>query len=287
MRRILYIFMIFALFSCNMERKELEKPVIAVSILPQKYLISSIADTLADVLVMVPPGASPATWEATPVQMKSLGDARIYFRIGHIGYEMAWMGRIEEINPDLKIIDLSKNLKLRGMEIEHGDHSHHGIDPHTWMSVRNMEIMAGKVLDELLILFPGQEIQLQQNFTNLLEEIGRVRAFTENTLSDFEGEAFMIFHPSLGYFADDLGLEQYTIEYEGKEPSPAHLRKVIDLAKENGIKTIFVQQEFDKRNAEIIAEEINGQLIVINPLSESWPEEIKNISTSLKSSFLK
>ena len=163
MQRFYFILIIFSLLSCNVERGEDRKKMVAVSILPQKYLIQAIADSLAEVMIMVPPGASPATWEATPAQMKSLADASIYFRIGHIGFEQAWMKRIIEINPDLRIIDLSKGLKLRGIEIAHGDHSHHGIDPHTWMSSTNMAIMAGTVLNELLTLFPENEDLIRHN----------------------------------------------------------------------------------------------------------------------------
>ncbi len=236
---------------------------------------------------MVPPGASPATWEATPAQMKSLGDALIYFRIGHIGFEKAWMAKAAEINPEMKITDLSENLTLRGMSYDHGDHSHSGIDPHVWMSPGNMEIMAEKVFDELLKLFPQHKEFLERNYSALLLEIEETGQFASDQLSAYKGETFLIFHPSLGYFADDYGLLQAAIENEGKEPSSAHMIKIIDMARSKGIKVIFVQQEFDRRNAEIIANEIEGQVIEFNPLSESWPDEIKNLSLSLKNSFQK
>ncbi len=287
MNRILLIFFLIILVSCKTEQKDVLKPVIAVSVLPQKYLVSSIADTLVDVVVMVPPGASPATWEASPAQMKSLEEAVLYFRIGHIGFEQAWMQRMEEINPEMLVVDLSKGLKLRGISVKHGDHSHQGVDPHTWMSPVNMDIMAAEIYAELIKIFPQYQQQLQQNYKELLIEIEKTGIYADNELSDFQGQHFLIFHPSLGYFADDFGLLQESIEYEGKEPSAAHLKKIIDMAKEKGIKTIFVQQEFDKRNAEIIAREINGEVVVINPLSETWPEEIKLISLSLKNSFSK
>ncbi|MEN8226147.1 MAG: zinc ABC transporter substrate-binding protein, partial [Bacteroidota bacterium] len=87
MQRILLFLFLFSLLACNVEKDKPSKPVVAVSILPQKYLVSSIADTLLDVLVMVPPGASPATWEASPAQMRSLDHALAYFQIGHIGFE--------------------------------------------------------------------------------------------------------------------------------------------------------------------------------------------------------
>ena len=287
MYRLYILILMIGLFGCNNINKEPGKPVIGLSILPQKYLVASIADTLADVVVMVPPGASPATWEATPAQMKSLGDALIYFRIGHIGFEKAWMAKAAEINPEMKITDLSENLTLRGMSYDHGDHSHSGIDPHVWMSPGNMEIMAGKVFDELLKLFPQHQEFLERNYSALLVEIEETGQFAGDQLSAYKGETFLIFHPSLGYFADDYGLLQAAIEYEGKEPSSAHMIKIIDMARSKGIKVIFVQQEFDRRNAEIIANEIEGQVIEFNPLSESWPDEIKNLSLSLKNSFQK
>jgi len=287
MYRLYILILMIGLFGCNNISEESNKPVIGLSILPQKYLVSSIADTLADVVVMVPPGASPATWEATSAQMKSLGDALVYFRIGHIGFEKAWMAKASEINREMKIVDLSENLTLRGMTYNHGDHSHTGIDPHVWMSPGNMEIMAGKVFDELQKLFPQHKEQLERNYSALLDEIEDSKQFASDQLSACKGETFLIFHPSLGYFADDYGLFQAAIEYEGKEPSPAHMIRIIDMARSKGIKVIFVQQEFDRRNAEIIANEIEGQVIVIDPLSISWPDEIKALSISLKNSFQK
>ena len=273
------------LFGCNHISKESGKAVIGVSILPQKYLVSSIADTLADIIVMVPPGASPATWEVTPAQMKSLGNAQVYFRIGYIGFEEAWMPMIMEINPEMKVIDLSEGMEIRGMINGHGNHSNSGIDPHIWMSPANMDAMAIKVFAELQKLFPQHKAQLRRNYSSLMNDIQEAGSYADEHLSEYAGETFLIFHPSLGYFADDYGLVQAAIEYEGKEPSPAHMKEVIDLALSKGIKLIFVQQEFDKRNAEIIADAIDGQVIEINPLSVTWTDEIKAISLSLKNSF--
>jgi len=271
--------------SCNSGPSEPERPVIAVSILPQKYIVSTIVDTLADVHVIIPPGASPATWEATPSQMKDLGDAIVYFRIGHIGFEQAWISNIMDINPELPVVDLSTNLELRGIEYTHDDHKHHGVDPHIWMSARNMEVMSRKVFNELQKYFPDQKPLLRRNYSKLMLEIKTAGRYADKKLAGHAGESFLIFHPALGYFADAYGLEQLSIEYEGKEPSPAQMKEIIDEANAKGIKTIFVQMEFDKRNAEIIAKEIGGQVVVINPLSEAWPYEMENITNSLKKSF--
>lgn len=284
MRSLLIIPLVIILFSCK-QANERDKPLIAVSILPQKYLLESLVDTLADVMVMVPPGANPATWEATPAQMAELGEADAYFRIGHIGFEKAWMDNIAEINPDMKITDLSKGIDLLKSGCDHGEHGHGAVDPHIWMSARRMELMAARAHKELTGIFPEYKPLIDKNYIRLYKEIKATAASLSSMLSEYRGESFLIFHPSLTYFADEYGLEQLAIELEGKEPSPSHMRSVIDAAREKGIKTIFVQKEFDRRNAAVIAREIGAEVVVIDPLSEKWPEEMALMSLRLISAF--
>jgi len=285
MQRFFIILILFGLFSCSSDRDKASNPVVAVSILPQKYLISAIADSLVEVVVMVPPGASPATWEATPAQMRSLDDALIYFRIGHIGFEKAWMTRIQDINDEMKVVDLSEGLSLLSIDVKHGDHSHAGTDPHTWMSPSRMESMARKVYSELSVTWPDQKDFFRANYEKLMQEIKSVNGIMNRQLTPLIGRSFLIFHPSLGYLAEDYGLRQHALEYEGKEPSPAHMKEIIDLARENDIRIIFVQEEFDKRNASVVADEIGGKIIQINPLAENWPDEMRSISEKLVKSY--
>jgi zinc transport system substrate-binding protein len=285
MQRLLIILLVFALISCGTESKKPEGPFIAVSILPQKFLVEGIVDTLARVHVMIPPGASPATWEPSTSDMKDLGDALIYFRIGHIGFEQAWISDIMDLNPELTMIDLSGNVALRGISYAHGDHRHEGVDPHIWMSADNMEVMARRIFKELQELFPQHKPELRRNYSDLMLEIKNSKKYADEQLADHKGRSFLIFHPSLGYLADEFELKQVSIEFEGKEPSPSYLKQLIDLADSLEINTIFVQEEFDQANAEVIAREINAKIIQIRPLSENWPAAYKNIVTSLKRSF--
>ncbi len=286
MRRSLIFLLLLALMGCSVqEKKESSKPVIGVSILPQQYLVQGIADTLADIVVMVPPGASPATYEATPAQMSSLAGASVYFSIGHIGFERAWMSKIRELNPGMHVVDLSAGLKLRGLESRHEGHSHTGVDPHVWMSPANMEAMARTVYHELQYYFPDDKDFLRQNYEGLMRDIKEAGSYARRELNPYQGRTFLIFHPSLGYLADDYGLVQESIEYEGKEPSPAHMKKMVDMAREKDIKVIFVQKEFDRRNATIIADEIGATVVTIDPLSTSWGGEFRKTVAALKTAL--
>ena len=93
--------------------------------------------------------------------------------------------------------------------------------------------------------------------------------------------AFMIYHPALSYFARDYSLHQIPIEAGGKEPSPAHLRDLINSCKKEKVRIIFVQPEFDRRNADLIAQQTGTRVVSINPLSYDWEEEMMNTARAL------
>mgnify|MGYP003311520375 FL=1 len=93
--------------------------------------------------------------------------------------------------------------------------------------------------------------------------------------------AFMIYHPALSYFARDYDLKQISIEEGGKEPSPAQLKHLIETCRNNNVNIIFVQQEFDQHNAQLIADELGIRIVPINPLSYHWQEEMMGIAKSL------
>ncbi|MFW6371595.1 MAG: metal ABC transporter solute-binding protein, Zn/Mn family, partial [Bacteroidota bacterium] len=145
------------LLSCTSNKKQSqdqEKPVVTVSILPQKTFIEKIAGDDFNIQVLVPHGASPESYTLLPSQLKEISRSEVWFGIGHIGFELSWKEKIEEINNDMKVVDLSEGMDLiRGEEIDHGDHVHiGGIDPHIWMSPKLVKQMAQKITDVLVEL---------------------------------------------------------------------------------------------------------------------------------------
>lgn len=281
--------MMVTLFSCtsqNGKNNENEKPKIVVSIAPQKFIIDKIAGDLVDVMVMIPPGTSPHVYDPTPRQMMEVGKSDIYFFIGNLGFEVAWYYSIKDTYPQLMLVNLNDDLDLlSGEEHDHGDHQHAGFNPHTWMSPRNIVIMGERIKTVLAGKYPELKNTLEANFLLFKQEITTIDKEVSTTLSDLPGRAFMIFHPSLTYFARDYGLTELAIEFEGKEPAPSQLRQSIDNAKAAGVKVIFVQKEFDSENAKIIAREINGRIIQIDPLSEKWDESLMQTVKEMKVSY--
>ena len=268
------------LFACS--NKVQQENIITVTIEPQRYFAEQLADTLFRIETMVPVGTSPEIYDPTPVQMANLAHSKAYFCIGHIGFEEAWIEKLQQNYPKIPFFDNSIGVAMIESWHHHGDHFHsEGVDPHIWTSPKAVRRIVRNMCASLMEIDPSNKEQYAANLQKLLEQIDAVDEKITQILQNSSQKAFIIYHPALSYFARDYGLRQLSIEYHGKEPSPELLKQMIDVAKEQGIKTVFVQQEFDKKNAEIIAQELGCQPIIINPLSYNWGEEMINIAQAL------
>ena len=260
-----------------------QENIITVTIEPQRYFAEQLTDSLFRIECMVPAGTSPETYDPTPAQMAKLARSKAYFCIGHIGFEEVWLDKLKQNTPQTTFFDNSKGIALITSEHTHSDnHEHkHGVDPHIWSSPKTIRLIVQNMYNALIEIDEANKDLYAANLKRLLEQTDAIDEKITQTLQNSSQQAFIIYHPALAYFARDYGLTQYSIENEGKEPSPEQLKKLMDVAKEKGIKTVFVQQEFDRKNAELVAKEIGCRLIVINPLSYDWGEEMMRIAQAL------
>ena len=286
------LLIIICLTSCNTgkPKQNNEKPVIAVTIEPQRYFTEAIAGDKFDVISIVPKGSSPETYDPTPQQLVSLGDSKAYFRIGYIGFEQTWTDKLTDNAPHLQFFDMSQGVDLiydnthSHRHAEDGKEHHHatGVEPHIWNSATNAQIIAGNILSALCSIDKSNESAYLERYNALCRQIEHTDSLIRQTLTAPGADhAFMIYHPALSYFARDYGLHQIPIEAGGKEPSPAHLKALIDTCKSEKVHVIFVQPEFDRRNAEIIAKQTGTRIVDINPLSYDWEAEMLNTAKAL------
>lgn len=270
---------------CSVDSKESDKEVIAVSILPQKYFVEQVAGQTYDVHVMVPPGASPETFDPTPRELVKISDAVAYFKIGHIEFEKGWDEKIKSINSELKFYDLSLGIELiSGEDHDHGHH-HQGVDPHVWMSVRNAGQISKNILVALKELNPEEAATYELNYNRFMSRLDSLDHWIQSQLSEREHDVFLIFHPALTYYARDYGLEQESLEYEGKQPTPQHFRNITEMAREHQINQVFIQKQFDIENAQMLAKEIGAEIVEIDPLSDDWEGEVIAITKKLKNAL--
>ena len=281
--------------------------VVTVSVLPQKYFVERIGGEHVAVNVMVAPGASPATYEPTPEQMAALSESAAYYNIG-VAFEDVWLDKIAAANEDMVIVDTTAGIERISMvehehEDEHADEDHEdehegehedgheddheegGLDPHVWTSPEMVKIMSQSIYENLVDLDPANADEFKTNLDAFVAEIDTLEDEISGALAGLEGEKFFVFHPAWGYFARDFGLVQVPIEVGGTEPSASELAELIDEAKHEGAKVIFVQPEFSTRSAETIAEEIGGSVVLISPLEEDWMSNLSKVAEAFSSAL--
>ncbi len=283
-RTLITVTIILLITSCGEGSRSADIPVISVSILPQQYFIERIAGDRVKVNVMIPPGASPATYDPTVSQLSKLDRSCLYLRIGYLGFELGWSDRIRSVNPSMKVVDLSTGIELIGETEEqtlHG-HSHGSVDPHLWMSSINAKIIARNIYNEMLLLLPDEKDILTLNLRILEQDLDSLHRSITDMLSMKHNRSFMIYHPALTYFAREFNLNQYALETGGKTPSPAQMKRMSDLGKAEGISTIFIQRQFDRKNAEALAREIDAEIVQINPLDPDWYNQMLYIAKKLQ-----
>jgi zinc transport system substrate-binding protein len=294
-----------------------DKPTVFVSILPQKYFVQQISMDHIHVEVMVQPGASPATYEPKPSQMRQLASSSAYFAIG-VAFEQAWLKKIAGVNPEMQIVHTDEGITKLTMVEHHHDQEHHadqhhsvkedkeheeehadvhhneetghnilhgGVDPHIWLSPALVKKQVTTIADTLSKIVPEKKSLFQENLKNFVRKIDALDTDLRNIFKERKGMRFMVFHPSWGYFAKDYGLEQIAIENEGKEPKLAQLRKLIEHAQENDINVIFVQPQFSTRSATVVAREINGEVIPADPLAENWLSNMRIVADKFKNTL--
>ena len=242
---------------------------IMVSILPQVDFVENIGKDKVSVSVMIPPGSSPATYEPKMEQLKKLSDADLYIKIGRIPFEKTQMKRLADLNPKMKITDSSEGIEI------------YENDSHIWMSPKLVKIQAENIYLALVEIDSENKDFYERNKNEYLAKLDDLDLELQNAFSEMRGKKILVFHPAFGYLARAYGFEQIAIEIEGKEPSAENLANIIDIAKKEDIKTIFVQEQFSTKSAEAVARQINGVVVSLDPLAENYIENLRKIGEEM------
>lgn len=272
-------------FICCSSNKT-ETNILSVTIEPQRYFLEQIVGDKFKVISLVPSGANPESFDPTPSQMMALDNSRGYFRIGFLGIESSLIDKIKN-QSSLEIANCSKGITIIGDDHDHSSEEslhhdgHEGGDPHYWSSITSAKQILNNMYDMIIKIDTSNQIVYTNNYNNELQKINNTDSIIKSYLSQSDTKAFVIYHPALSYFADEYNLEQLSIEHDGKNPSPTQLKKLIDEAKEKKVKVVFIQAEFDSKNAEVIANQIGAATYSINLLSYDWHAEMINIAKAI------
>ncbi len=285
MRKIFFFLMLLISSACGRNGTDSGSKIITVSIAPFKYFVEQIAGNDFTINVMVPVGADPHTYEPFPGQINKLRKSAAYISNGYLGFEMNWLDRFYETNPVMKRLNLSTVITPLNSLHKHESGHLESADPHYWVSPVCALAISKAVKELLCELNPSQKEKYESNYQALISVINQVDMKAKELFSGPGNKSFMIYHPNLAYLARDYGLEEIPVEFEGKEPTPSRMKELIDRARQDNLKTIFVQVGYDTKNAQVISGEIGARIVIIDPLSEDWQKSTTDIIEALHKSF--
>ncbi|WP_417594214.1 metal ABC transporter solute-binding protein, Zn/Mn family [Oceanospirillum sp.] len=286
-----------------------DKPLVFVSVSPQKYLLQKIAGDQVNIEVLVQPGHNPHSYDPSARQMARLAKAQMLMTTG-VPFEQVWLPRISRLNSEMRLVDtLAGSASAKAAYIsrhdhhedqphdhevhsshdehshDHESHNHEGLDPHIWMDPMKALSQARIMTDALKELRPEAAEIFEQGYLSLASELKTLDHEVHELLEPYEGRTFMVFHPAWGHFAARYHLKQIAIEYQGKSPSARQLVRLSETAKAENIRVILVQEQFNQKPAERIAENIGARVVKADPLPENLPKAIRKLSEQLLESW--
>jgi zinc transport system substrate-binding protein len=269
---ILSIIIFMVLSGCSKKIEPDDNIQVVVSILPLAEFTEKIGGGRVHVSVMVPAGTTPHNYEPTPSQLIGLNTADIYVKVGTpIEFEIAWLDKILAANKNMLVCDASKDIPL----------SEKDLDPHVWLSPVNAKIMVGNIYAALIEKDAEHKEFYRMNKTKYIEELAALDKQIKTMLAQKKNRKFMVYHPAWGYFARSYDLEQIAVEKQGKEPTAKGILQVIEQAQKENINIIFASPQFNTKNAQVIAREIKGEVLLIDPLAKNYIDNLKNIALQL------
>jgi len=238
---------------------------VATTIAPLGDFVKAVGGEKVEVIVVVPPGAEPHTFEPTPSLMMDVAKADLYVMNG-AGLEF-WMDKLLEANKRMVVVDSSQGVAL--LQERKGE-----IDPHIWISLRNAAVQVNNICAGLIEVDSQNKDFYIKNRDAYLETLKALDVELNRTFAGKKNKIFIVHHPAWTYFARDYDLSQVPLMENEKEPGPKYLGEVIDLARTNNITTIFVEPEYNPKAAEVMAREMNTSIVTLDPLAKNYLENM-------------
>ena len=282
--------LLILMVGCNGPRRapatDAKKKEIAVTIEPLCYFSKKIAGDDYAFFSVVPVGRSPETYDPTFRERLRVGNSEAFFYLNLLALEQTLIKSMQQNQTGTRLFNLSEGMSLEAEEMgeagsTHSHHGHEGFDPHIWTSFTGAKVMSENIYKAMASLDTLKSDDFKTNYLRLMNELELLENELHQQLDTLSCRAFVIFHPALTYFAKEFDLIQYSIEEDGKDPSPASLKSLIDEAQQAQVKVVFVQVEFDRSYAEQIAKVLDARIVTINPLDAHWDVQMRRIVNAL------
>ena len=244
-----------------------DQVVVVASIAPLGDFVRHVGGDRVKVEVLVPPGASPHTFEPTPAQVRRLATADLLVLNG-VGLEF-WAEKMVQsaANPNLRVVVTSEGLDIMQTVDEEGKV---GGNPHVWLDPINAALQVARIRDALIEVDRADKDIYLKNGAAYIEDLKALDREIMLTVAQFREKRFVAFHSAWVYFARRYGLEQAAVieRVPGSEPSPGEIAQVVETIRRVKAKAIFAEPQLSSRVAEAIAAETGARVLFLNPLGD-------------------
>lgn len=287
MKNVTYVVVLFFmgvfLQSCSYTKTEKDKIDVIVSIPPEAFIVKAIAADLVNINCVMENGNNPESFEPSVNQILKLSQSDIYFAIGLLDFERKLIENSK--SNSTKVYLFSDSIKL--LYGTHGKcpygHHHHtsDADPHLWTTVTNLKSMSRIIYNALIDIDSKNSKDYTVNYNILISQLDSLDLYIKSAADKVGSKSFIVWHPSLSYFAKEYGYNQISIGNDHKEQSISRLIENISEATRQNAHVFFYQKDFDQSQALTANEKIDARFVEINTMNENIIEELKYISDEL------
>jgi zinc transport system substrate-binding protein len=256
---------------------------ILVSFYPIYKFTKAVGGEKVDVSVIIPSGVEPHDWEPTIHDIENLKKAKMVI-INGAGFE-SWISKLISANPDITVIDSSKNISL--LQKNGGKST---TDPHIWLDPILVKIQIQNIADGLIKSDPENADYYQKNANQYKAKLDLLDNQIRTDLTSCNKKDFLAFHDAFSYFSKEYGLNQNTIVgglNPENEPTATKLEEITHKAQNLGINVVFTEEAVNPQTSKVIAGEIHGKVLVLSPLevtniNDEYIEKMQNNLSNLK-----
>ncbi|MFI8501315.1 metal ABC transporter substrate-binding protein [Streptomyces sp. NPDC085524] len=250
---------------------------VMASFYPMQFLAEQIGKDHVKVSTLTKPGVEPHDLEITPKQTGQLGEADVVLYLKTL---QPAVDKAVAQSGVKNIVDAGTLTKLEAHgtsghahegEGEAGhDHGHGeaGEDPHIWLDPAKYAEVAKGVGAALEKADPDHAADYRKNTDELVGKLTALDTEFEDGLKNTASKTFITTHSAFGYLAERYGLDQEGISGVDpeSEPSPARMKELQALAKQENVSTVFFETLASDKTAQSLATDTGLKTDVLDPL---------------------
>lgn len=264
-----------------------DQPTVLVSIAPHQAFVEKIAGDTVQVSTVVPVGANSHTYEPTPKQTNTFMNADVWFRLGE-PFEPKLAQLLKRHRPQMQMVNMREGVNMIEFDPSEIHHAHCCYsdfqDIHIWLSPREAKVQAETIARTLSILYPQHAELYQKRLQAFLEELDALDREITALMKNSGVKVVLVSHPAYAYFARDYGIQQLSVEFEGKDPTVQQLTQLINRARAAHLSKVFVQPQNSNKGAILIAKQLNASVVTLDPYAKDYVDNLRLTAREFASS---